>query len=80
MKNYDRDLLLLCKSESYSEDLLQREVESLHSILRDVEEKTVFCTAHEIVTRNSITSKPKAILKATAKSVLKPFYFLINKN
>ncbi|MGN6166255.1 MAG: hypothetical protein ACTHOF_17115 [Flavisolibacter sp.] len=80
MKNYDRDLLLLYKTEIFSEDLLQHEVECLHKILLNVECKDRFCAAHELVTRSKITQKTKAILKAVKHSTLKPFYFLINKN
>ena len=80
MKNYNRDLLLLYKAERYSEDLLQHEVECLHRILMQVESRDVFCTAHELVKRNRITGKSKAILNASANLRLKPFYFLINKN
>ncbi len=80
MKNYDRDLLLLYKADVFNEDLLQREVENLHQILLKVERSNVFCLAHELVARNKITSRVKAILKATRHLRLKPFYFLINKN
>ena len=80
MKNYDRDLLVLYKSETYNEELLQHEVEWLHQMLLGVERKEVFCSAHELATRYSITRKAKAILKAVAHFKLKPFHFLINKN
>ncbi len=80
MKNYDRDLLVLYKSDDYSDDLLQREVECLHALLRSVEKDTVFCQAHELAKRNRITSKARAILRATERAQLKPFHFLINKN
>ena len=80
MKNYDKDLLVLYKADVYNEDLLQREVENLHQILLTVERSDVFCLAHELVTRNKITSRIKAILKATRTIRLKPFQFLINKN
>jgi hypothetical protein len=80
MKNYDRDLLLLYKTEIFSEDLLQHEVERLHKILLNVECKDRFCSAHELATRSKITQKAKAILKAVKHSTLRPFYFLINKN
>ena len=80
MKNYNRDLLLLYRMDVFSEDLLQHEVECLHKILFQVERNEAFCTAHEVVLRSKITSKPKHILKATANSTLKPFQFLINKN
>ena len=80
MKNYDRDLLVLYKADVYSDDLLQREVEGLHKILLQVERNDVFCTAHELVTRNKITSKAKSILKAISHFRLRPFHFLISKN
>ena len=80
MKNYDRDLLVLYKADVYNDDLLQREVESLHRILLEVECNDIFCKAHELVKRNSITSKTRSIIKAISQLQLKPFYFLLNKN
>jgi len=80
MKNYNRDLLVLYKAETFNEDLLEQQLECLHKILGNVETNAMFCTAHELATRTKITSKPKAILKATAETELRPFYFLINKN
>lgn len=80
MKNYNRELLVLYKDEVYNEDLLKNEVENLHQLLLLAEKDDVFCVAHELVSRNKITSKAKDILKATADVQLKPFYFLINKN
>lgn len=80
MKNYDRDLLVLYKSDVYNDDLLQREVETLHRILLQAERNESFCAAHELATRYRITQKARAILKAIRHVRLKPFYFLINKN
>lgn len=80
MKNYDRDLLVLYKADVYSEDLLQHEVECLHRILLKAERNSVFCSAHELATRNKITSKPQSILKAATHFRLRSFHFLINKN
>ena len=80
MKNYDRDLLLLYKADWYTDDLLQHEVECLHQLLLRVESNEMFCQANELATRNRITDKPKAILKATRTPKLKAFHFLINKN
>ena len=80
MKNYDRDLLVLYKANLYNEDLLQHEVECLHQILLCVERNDVFCKAHDLVTRNRITTKPNRIIKAIREYNLKPFNFLINKN
>ena len=80
MKNYGRDLLVLYKTDLYNKDLLHYEVECLHQILLCVENEMVFCNAHELVTRYSITSRSKKIMKAIEQEVLKPFHFLINKN
>ena len=80
MKNYDRDLLVLYKADVYNEDLLQREVETLHQILLKVERSNIFCSAHELVTRNRITQRTRRILSATRHLKLRPFQFLINKN
>jgi hypothetical protein len=80
MKNYDRDLLVLYKADMYNEDLLQHEVECLHKILLQVENSYSFCKAHELATRNRITSKTRSIMKATTRPELKAFHFLINKN
>jgi len=80
MKNYDRDLLVLYKADWYNDDLLQYEVEFLHRLLLEVEKGDMFCVANELVTRNRIVNKPKAILKAASHYKLKPFHFLINKN
>lgn len=80
MGKYNRDLLVLFKSNVYNEDLLQFEVECLHRILLRVEENDVFCAAHELAKRSRITQKAKAILRAISDTKLKPFNFLINKN
>jgi hypothetical protein len=80
MKNYNRDLLLLYKTEVIDEDLLEREMEFLNQVLSSVERNEVFCQVHELANRYGITNKAKAILKACAEPVLRPFYFLINLN
>ncbi|HEV7621234.1 MAG TPA: hypothetical protein VGO09_05855 [Flavisolibacter sp.] len=80
MENYNRDLLVLFKTEVYNEDLLQHEVDCLHKLLLRVECNETFCIAHELVTRNKITNKVKALIKAIGDSKLRPFNFLLNKN
>jgi hypothetical protein len=75
----DRDLLVLVRTNS-TQQSLEEAVEYLHKILLSVECTDVFCAAHELVKRNHITQRSKAILKAIAQEELKPFYFLINKN
>ena len=75
----DRDLLVLVRTNS-AQQSLEEAVECLHNILLRVECAEVFCGSHELVKRNKISHKAKAILKAISKEELKPFYFLINKN
>lgn len=79
MKNHNRDLLVLYKSEVAKESL-EDTLECLHRMLRNVECDDAFCTAHELVKRTCITRKRFAILQASELPELKPFYFLINKN
>ena len=79
MKNYNRDLLVLFKTQSNKESF-ESTVECLHRILRTVESHDVFCRAHELVKRTKITGKRSAILNAIELPELKPFHFLINKN
>ena len=80
MKNYDRDLLVLYKADVYNEDLLQKEVENLHQILLRVERNDIFCSVHELVTRNKITQKARSIIRATRHFRLNHLRFIINKN
>ena len=80
MKNRNRDLLVLLKTPSISEEAFEKHIDCLHSVAMQVENNDTFCAAHELVARNRITSKKKRILKAAACYELKPFYFLINKN
>ena len=80
MNNRNRDLLVLLKTPSISEEDFEKHIDCLHSVAMQVENNAVFCTAHELVRRNHITSRKKRILKACAAYELKPFYFLINKN
>jgi hypothetical protein len=80
MNNRNRDLLVLLKTPSISEEDFEKHIDCLHSVAMQVENNEAFCTAHELVRRNRITSRKKRILKAAADFELKPFYFLINKN
>jgi hypothetical protein len=80
MKMPTRDLLVLLKNEFMSQHAIDHEVECLNDILRIAESDEQFCIAHELVTRNRITSKPKKILKAIRFVELKPFTFLVNRN
>ena len=80
MKNGNRDLLLLLKNATFSEAAFEKHMAELHKVLLQVENNDAFCTAHELVTRNSISNKKRKLLRAIAEPELKAFYFLINKN
>ena len=80
MKNRNRDLLVLLKTTSLNGDDFEKHIDCLHNVLLQVECNDVFCQAHELVARNSITLKKKKIMRAIESAELKPFYFLINKN
>jgi len=80
MINRNRDLLLLMKTPSVSNEAFEKHVEALHSVFLRVESHDTFCVAHELATRNSITQKRSKLLRAIKTAELKPFYFLINKN
>lgn len=70
----------MLKTPSISEEDFEKHIDCLHSVAMRVENNETFCSAHELVARNRITSRRKRILKASAQYELKPFYFLINKN
>ncbi|HWC53218.1 MAG TPA: hypothetical protein VG676_06515 [Chitinophagaceae bacterium] len=80
MYHPQRDLLMLVRHEFMSQQAIEQELEYLNSILHYAELPHNFCTAHELVHRNRITSNFKKILKAAAQTNLKAFHFLINKN
>ena len=80
MINRNRDLLLLMKTPSASNEAFEKHVEGLHNVLLRVENSDAFCAAHELATRTCITQKRTRLLRAVAAAELKPFHFLINKN
>lgn len=80
MKNHNRDLLVLLKTDVWNQQAFEQQIAYLHKMLVQVECSDVFCSTHELVTRIKITSKRSAILDAAAQPQLKPFHFLINKN
>lgn len=73
-KMKDRDLLVLVRTNS-TQQSLEEAVECLHKMLLNIECTEVFCGAHELVKRNRITQKSKAILRAITNEELKPFFF-----
>ena len=80
MINLNRDIMVLLKHESMTEHAIQQEVEILNRLLAQTESPESFCTAHELVDRNRITSRSKKILKESQFYKLRPFKFLVNKN
>jgi hypothetical protein len=80
MINRNRDLLLLMKAPSASNEAFEKHVEALHQVLLQVEGNEAFCAAHELATRTCITRKKQKIIRAIKSAELKAFHFLINKN
>jgi hypothetical protein len=80
MKPFDRNLLVLLKTESMSEKAIEQEVEKLHNIFRAFESPEFFCAVHELVDRDRITQKTSKLIRIYYDQQLKPFRFLISKN
>lgn len=76
----NKNLFVLFKTGLEDENAIKKEVEGLAEILRFTESPEQFCTAHELVDRNRITSNHKKIQKHSRHFILKPFRFFINKN
>lgn len=80
MNDYSRDIIFLFKDQELGKDSIDQELEFIHRIIENIDNKDSFCEAHELVFRNRITNKKRRILKASNQSKLKAFHFLINKN
>lgn len=80
MFNSKRDILVIFTAVMLDEKALEQEADCLQLILLNTKSPEHFCTAHELVDRNRISSNRKKILKASRSSQLRPFRFLINKN
>lgn len=80
MKPFDRDLLVLIKTDLMTEQAIEREVEKLHYIFLDLESADCFAVCHELVNRNYITDKLSRLRNVFYENELKPFCFLICKN
>lgn len=80
MNHYKKNLLILFNTGWLNEKTIEFETECIAALLRSVETPECFCTAFELVNRNSITNKYKIILKEAGHFRLRPFRFLINKN
>lgn len=82
MNNGGRDLLVLSNKISLTPQQLEKEVQSLHALLYQVENFDSFCRANEIVNLNTyrIIRKRHLIEKSVREMELKPFIFICNKN
>jgi hypothetical protein len=76
MKDNVRNLVLLFNNKFIS----KQEEDRLNKILLVIQSPEQFCTVHELVNRNRITSEKKKILKESGRIPLRAFRFLINKN
>jgi hypothetical protein len=80
MINLNRDIMVLLRRESMTEYAIQQEVQNLNKLFIQTESLESFCTAHELVDRNHITSNKKKMVKESNLYSLRPFRFFINKN
>lgn len=82
MHEANRDLLLLNKADTLSQEEIEREVELLNTLLYHTESWESFCVANEIldVNRRKVVQKPKKMERILRKNKLKPFVFTHNKN
>jgi hypothetical protein len=78
--NRERELVLLSKTALMSEKALEKELISLEQLFLYAESETAFCQTHELVQRNRITSKKARLTIIFYSHLLKPFWFLMNKN
>jgi hypothetical protein len=78
--NRERELVLLSKTALMSEKALEKELISLEELFLYAESETAFCQTHELVQRNRITSKKARLTIIFYSHLLKPFWFLMNKN
>ena len=82
MKASNRDLLVLLKDESMSNQAIEQEVESLNELLHDVESAEEFCRVNEVIDMNryKIHREQKSLVQVMYQPELKPFVFLSNMN
>ena len=78
--NRERELVLLSRTALMSEKALEKELISLENLFLYAESETAFCQTHELVTRNRITSRKEKLKIIYYNHLLKPFWFLMNKN
>jgi hypothetical protein len=82
MKSPNRDLLVLLKDETMSEQAIEQEVEKLNTMLFNVETSESFYTSHELLDMNKfkIFRGKKHLYQISKEKTLRPFIFLCNLN
>jgi len=82
MKSPNRDLLVLLKDETLSEQAIEQEVEKLNAMLFNVESSDSFYTSHEVLDMNKfkVMNDKKQILQVVREKQITPFIFLCNLN
>ena len=82
MKSPNRDLLVLLKDETMSEQAIEQEVEKLNNMLFHVETSDSFYKSHELIDMNKfrIVHERKQLQQIASEKSLKPFLFLCNLN
>ena len=82
MKAFNRDLLVLSKKFSVTQQEMEMEVEKLHQLLFEAESVENFCLVSEIIdiNRYRIIQNPVKIERLVRQNKLKAFQFINNKN
>jgi len=82
MKASNRDLLVLAKKFSVTQQEMELEVEKLHQLLFEAESVENFCQVSEIIdiNRYRIIQNPVKIERLIRQNKLKAFQFINNKN
>jgi hypothetical protein len=82
MKQFNRDLLYCLRNDYSNRQMVDQELEWLHSMLRKVERAEVFCNAHEVIDLNRyrINRKSAFIMRVAKKEISDKYLFLFNKN
>lgn len=80
MNFQNKSLLILFNTGWLDDKAIEYKTECVYAVLQTIETPKHFCTAFELVNRNTITSNPKIILREAKHFRLRAFRFLINKN
>ena len=80
MNHSARDIIFLIRETELDSIVFEKEMGNLHQIFARTETISQFCRVHELVNRNTITSKRTRLMKFPHEDQHKPFRFLINKN